>query len=78
VTGPDYRDEPPEERQARSEVTVGELVRSALAEGPVDFSHPEEPLDLDGVIARIGPERWAELRQRRDKILGQLRKREEG
>jgi hypothetical protein len=72
-----HDDESVGERRRRSEVTVGELYRQALAEGQTDFSYPEEPLDLDAVIARIGPERWAELRARRDRILEALREREE-
>jgi hypothetical protein len=78
MSTPDYHDEPPAERRRRSEVTVGELYRQALASGPIDLSYPEEPLDTDAVIARIGPQRWAELRRRRDQILQVLRDREEG
>lgn len=69
---PNYHDEPEEESRQRSEVTVRELW---IKEGRKDYSWPEEPLDYAAIIQRIGPERWAELRARRDAILVELRKR---
>lgn len=75
---PDYGDEPEAERVARSEVTVGELLAQARAEGQTDFTYPTEPLDLDAVIERLGPQRWAELRRRRDEILQLLREGDDG
>jgi hypothetical protein len=74
---PDYRDEPEEERRRRSEITIGEVVEQEIGTGETDFSFPEEPLDLDAVVARIGPKRWEELRRRRDALIAQLRLREE-
>jgi hypothetical protein len=67
-----------EENRRRSQVTVAELIDQARAEGQTDFTYPSEPLDLDAVIERIGPERWQQLRERRDRILGRLREGEEG
>jgi hypothetical protein len=67
------------ENAARERKTIRELVEEAKAAG--EDPHAEvtyEPLDLDEVIARIGPERWEELRARRDRILARLRQREEG
>jgi hypothetical protein len=72
-------EEDQEENRRRDEVTVGELYQQAVAEGETDFSFPTEPIDLDAVIQRIGPERWERLRRRRDEILTWLREhREEG
>lgn len=70
--------EPAEEKAARSAVTVRELYDQALAEGQTDFSVPEEPFDFQATVDGIGPERWAELRERRDRILAELRSQREG
>jgi hypothetical protein len=61
------------ENRARDETTVGQLVDRARRAGQDDFSWPSEPLNLDAVIQRIGPKRWAELRGRRDALLARLR-----
>lgn len=69
--------EPLEEKQARSNITVGELWERERDQR--DYRMGEEPLDFQAVVASIGPERWAELRRRRDAILAELRAyREEG
>ena len=64
----------PDEDAARSRTTVGELIADAEAAGE-RLDYPSVPLDLDDVIARIGPERWAELRARFVAILAELRRR---
>jgi hypothetical protein len=64
------------ENRAREVKTVGELVAEARAAGEeVTAEIPLEPFDFRAVVARIGPERWAELRRRRDEILAELRRR---
>jgi hypothetical protein len=65
------------ENATRERRTLRELVAEAHADGQTDFSYPSESLDLDAVIERIGPERWAFLRARRDEILAQLREHRE-
>ena len=62
----------PAEDHARSQVTVGEL---AAGQPPsrVGEHLPAEPLDLDDILARIPPERLAQLREARDRILAELR-----
>ena len=63
----------PAEDHARSQVTVGEL---AAGQPPsrVGEHLPAEPLDLDDILARIPPERLAQLREARDRILAELRR----
>jgi hypothetical protein len=65
-----------QENRRRSQVTVGELAEAAPT-SRVGDDLPTEPLDFDAVIARLGPQRWAELLARRDRILGRHREQEE-
>lgn len=65
-----------EENAARERTTVRELYDEAVAMGYRPKDVPLEELDFQGIVLRIGPERWAELRRRRDDILARLR--EEG
>lgn len=66
------------ENRARDSRTIGELFEEARRDGQTDFSFPTEPIDYDAIIERIGPQRWAELRGRRDSILARLREQREG
>ena len=62
----------PAEDHARSQVTVGELV-AGQPPSRVGEHLPAEPLDLGDILARIPPERLAQLRDARDRILAELR-----
>jgi hypothetical protein len=62
------------ENRARDETTVGELWERERAQNR-DYHMIEEHFDFQAVVAAIGPERWAELRRRRDEILAELRRR---
>jgi hypothetical protein len=62
------------ENRARDAKTVRELVAEAVAAGEeVTAEVPFEPIDIAEIVFRIGPQRWAELRRRRDEILAFLR-----
>jgi hypothetical protein len=62
------------ENRARDETTVGELFEREKSQGR-DYQMPEAHFDAVAVVRRIGPQRWAELRRRRDEILAELRRR---
>jgi hypothetical protein len=64
--------EPLEEKQARENITIGELWQRERHEER-DYAMPEMVFDHRAAVAAIGPERWAELRERRDAILAELR-----
>lgn len=65
------------ENLARDDKTIGELYREAVADGQTDFGFEIEAFDWRAVVARVGPERWAELRRRRDELLAELQARRE-
>jgi hypothetical protein len=64
------------ENAARERKTIRELVDEAKAAGedPHADDGQSRPFDHRPVVERIGPERWAELRERRDRILEHLRR----
>ena len=65
------------ENAARERTTLGELVQRARAEGWEPTEVPHEPIDVAQIVFELGPQRWAELRERRDAILAFLRARRE-